>query len=283
MQLQLLSGGTVQGTTIRKGVYILLALALCGLYWSMQSKQAAPSKGNDCFLCNWFGRSKNQNAIQVPRAQPLPPKSVPVATQVPTIMASTEQQEDHDDDVTNLDFAKADYRGFVMAIHPEHGYMLLHCTRKKKKPNHFQLPGGHVDDFEFKDAAAVHPDDPKAQLQLAGQMGSARELYEETGMDLRAQLNRLQPAKLYAKEKKNKLSNEFKHRLFYKVELTDDDFLKEQNMPIADTSFLQHAMGAQPPPFKVSLSTDLGSFVWRSARHFFLILLTIACALIYSY
>jgi len=199
------------------------------------------------------------------------------------MMESTEQQEDHDDDVTNLDFAKADHHGFVMAIHPEHGYALLHCARKKKKLNHFQLPGGHVDDFEFKDAAAVHPDDPKAQLQLAGQMGSARELCEETGMDLRAQLDWLQPANLRAKGKKNKLSNEFKHRLFYKVELTDDDFLKEQNMPIADAAFLQHAMGAQPPPFKVSLSTDLGSFVWRSARHFFLILLTIACALIYSY
>jgi len=51
-----------------------------------------------------------------------------------------------------LDYRNADYRGFVFAVHEQHGLMLLHCTRKAKKGPHFQLPGGHVDDFEFEEA-----------------------------------------------------------------------------------------------------------------------------------
>jgi hypothetical protein len=27
--------------------------------------------------------------------------------------------------------------------------MMLHCTRKNKKPPHYQLAGGHIDEFEF--------------------------------------------------------------------------------------------------------------------------------------
>jgi hypothetical protein len=48
------------------------------------------------------------------------------------------------------DYKHIDYRGFVFAVHPKHGLLLLHCTRKPKKGPHYQLPGGHVDDFEFE-------------------------------------------------------------------------------------------------------------------------------------
>ena len=47
------------------------------------------------------------------------------------------------------DFRKKDYRGFIFLVHQDHGLMLLHCTRKKNKPPHWQLPGGHVDEHEF--------------------------------------------------------------------------------------------------------------------------------------
>ena len=55
-----------------------------------------------------------------------------------------------------VDFKKDDYRGFLLVQHEEHGLMLLRCTRKKNKPPHWQLPGGHVDEFEFQEAAK-HP------------------------------------------------------------------------------------------------------------------------------
>ena len=53
---------------------------------------------------------------------------------------------------TSIDYRNIDYRGFIFAVHEQHGLMLLHCTRKPKKGPHFQLPGGHIDDFEFEAA-----------------------------------------------------------------------------------------------------------------------------------
>ena len=86
-------------------------------------------------------------------------------------------------------------------------------------------------------------------------MGTARELFEETGMDFRNALHRLQPTRLYAKHSPDKLPNEYKCRLFYTVDLSDEDFLKEENLSISEAAFLQKAMGAQPPNLKVRLST----------------------------
>lgn len=169
----------------------------------------------------------------------------------------------HDDyDKTNMNFSSADYRGFVFAIHPDHGTLLLHCTRKKKKPHHFQLPGGHIDAFEFE-AAAKATNNPMEQLMLAGRMGTARELFEETGMDLRNSLNRLQPSRLYSKVKNDKLMNEYKSRLFYTVNLTDDDFLNGASMSVSEAAFLQKAMGAQPPNLKLKLSQEHQGFAFE--------------------
>lgn len=53
---------------------------------------------------------------------------------------------------TAADGNKKDYRGFVFVVHQNHGLLLLHCTRKKNKPPHWQLPGGHVDQDEFDTA-----------------------------------------------------------------------------------------------------------------------------------
>ena len=50
------------------------------------------------------------------------------------------------------DYKNIDYRGFVFLVHESHGLVLLHCTRKAKKGPHYQLPGGHVDNFEFEQA-----------------------------------------------------------------------------------------------------------------------------------
>ena len=50
-----------------------------------------------------------------------------------------------------VDFKKHDYRCFLLVVH-EGSFMLLHCTRKKKKPHHWQLPGGNIDGFEFFEA-----------------------------------------------------------------------------------------------------------------------------------
>lgn len=78
---------------------------------------------------------------------------------------------------------------------------------------------------------AKESDDYETQLVVATKRGAARELFEETGMDVRKQLDRLNPAGLRPsatldKSHKPVLVNEYKHRLFYFLLVSDDDFPK---------------------------------------------------------
>ena len=96
--------------------------------------------------------------------------------------------------MSNLEeYVKEDYRAFLFAVHPDHGMLLLHCTRKKKKPPHFQCPGGHVDKEDFEYVVLNTPESNHRGPPLlihASKIGAARELFEETGIDVRSALNR---------------------------------------------------------------------------------------------
>jgi 8-oxo-dGTP pyrophosphatase MutT (NUDIX family) len=126
-----------------------------------------------------------------------------------------------------VDYKANDFRGFIFVVHPAYGLLLLQCTRKKNKPLHWQLPGGHIDDPEFEEAAR-QSSDKNTQLLIAGKIGAARELFEETGIDVRSKLDRLAPASLRTEAKVKHgveiLKNEYNHRLFYLLSVTDDDF-----------------------------------------------------------
>jgi 8-oxo-dGTP pyrophosphatase MutT (NUDIX family) len=179
----------------------------------------------------------------------------------------TSANEDYGDSISGhvlVEWEEVDYRGFVFVLHQIYGLMLLHCTRKESKGPHWQTPGGHVDKNEFLDAgtsynhcvfwpisdekvsqfsmfhhyiehrhrAAKEENTREKQLQLAGKAGVAREMYEETGIDVRSQLERFLPANLRVKAMLDKdgtivLANEYKHRLFYFLMVTDDDFATE--------------------------------------------------------
>jgi 8-oxo-dGTP pyrophosphatase MutT (NUDIX family) len=92
-----------------------------------------------------------------------------------------------------------------------------------KQPAHF-VPC--IADFVFP---AELSRDAETQLLLAARAGAARELYEETGMDLRYQLDRLEPAALrsddtFDKYGKPTLKCELKHRLYFFLPVSDEDF-----------------------------------------------------------
>ena len=63
-------------------------------------------------------------------------------------------------------------RGFIFAVHPTHGLLLLRAYKKKKGVHH-QLPGGRVDAEELRAAGLraiaarefQHCDDMDAQIQ----------------------------------------------------------------------------------------------------------------------
>ena len=85
-----------------------------------------------------------------------------------------------------------------------------------------------MDEPEFLEAAQTS-NDAHTQLLLAAQKGTARELFEETAMDLREQLHRLEPAALRSEETTYQdgeviLTCEHKKRLYFFLQVTDDDF-----------------------------------------------------------
>jgi hypothetical protein len=97
--------------------------------------------------------------------------------------------------ITNIveKYIEDDYRAFIFATHPLYGILLLHCTRKKKKGSHFQAPGGHIDKEDFADAVSNTSGDRSQGpdiLMQACKFGAARELCEETGIDIRSDLDR---------------------------------------------------------------------------------------------
>lgn len=66
--------------------------------------------------------------------------------------------------------------------------------------------------------SADETSDPTEQLLIAAKKGAVRELFEETGLDLRSQLHRIKPLTL------NDSSNIHKDRLFFVANVHDADF-----------------------------------------------------------
>jgi len=183
-------------------------------------------------------------------------------------------------------YKNKDNRAFVFVVHPNHGVMLLHCTRKRRKGFHFQLPGGHVDDFEFEVAlerlssqsapslsssslssmasssSSVPKDDDV--LLLASKMAAARELYEETGIDITAQLHRLWPAPL-RKAAENMTELELcslKNRCYFHLSVVDEDFPRQNDYPKAQlTSPLVDGNGCH---LKLKISHEHSGFMFES-------------------
>ena len=83
------------------------------------------------------------------------------------------------DSKIKIDFSDTtDYKAFCLLIHQDVGAVLLHCTRKKKKPPHYQLPGGHVDGDEFTQvtkSSLSSSSVTQEQLYLAARIGCGRE------------------------------------------------------------------------------------------------------------
>jgi 8-oxo-dGTP pyrophosphatase MutT (NUDIX family) len=207
------------------------------------------------------------------------------------------------------------YRSFIFVVHEQYGILLLHCTRKKNKPHHYQIPGGHVDDIDYYVTATTRGTRIEANqvscptnaeeveentsttttstaissslvtlsrsLQSAGTVGVARELYEETGIDLRTQLQRICPVPLYPNNSNSirnphqlQNMNEYKHRLFYSVIVTDMDFaLVSPNRTTSQTNtstginVLQNSIDAIPncsfSHVQLSLSVEHSGFTFE--------------------
>lgn len=159
-----------------------------------------------------------------------------------------------------------DYRAFIFAFHEKHGLLLLHCTRKKEKGPHFQIPGGHVDDFEFKAAEKIHSEDREKKLIHAARLAATRELYEETGINVQKELERVTPVSLRdtavaAKE----VYCEIKERLYFSLNVTDNDFFSKSKL--ADDNYKTKGyvtpMGKDDSDIMLKISVEHSGFTFE--------------------
>eukprot|EP00123_Amoebidium_parasiticum_P014557 comp22554_c0_seq1/m.34319 comp22554_c0_seq1/g.34319 ORF comp22554_c0_seq1/g.34319 comp22554_c0_seq1/m.34319 type:complete len:186 (-) comp22554_c0_seq1:131-688(-) len=109
-----------------------------------------------------------------------------------------------------MDEDRPGVRSFVIAHHPAHGYLLLQASKWKKGGVHYQLPGGWVDDKELQAMG----------VEQAARVACARELKEETGLDVTGQLHRLEAGTVPGG--KNSLNG----RYYYRLQLGDGDSVK---------------------------------------------------------
>jgi 8-oxo-dGTP pyrophosphatase MutT (NUDIX family) len=116
-------------------------------------------------------------------------------------------------DSDDSDDPRAVTKAFVVAKHPRFGYLVLKAF-KESKGLHGQLPGGKVE-----------PGDPSPAHALA------REILEETGLDLEQELSRLRRCTF------QNGSTELKRRAYFRLELRDSDGLRGSRAPDTGEDF----------------------------------------------
>ena len=94
------------------------------------------------------------------------------------------------------------------------------------------------------------------QLLEAAKAGAARELWEETGINVQSQLHRLQPAALKSSNTATELSCEIKHRLFFFLAVTDEDFLSSDKT----SEQLVGPLGTEGRHLKIKYSVEHSGF-----------------------
>jgi hypothetical protein len=140
------------------------------------------------------------------------------------------------DGTCRVDYKKADYSAMVFVVHRTRGMLLLHIDDLKGNKKS-QVPSGKILEEEFLDAAMLSGSH-NVQLQIAAREAAARQLYENTGLDIRGDPDRFKPAILRLNPPVDArgvqyLKNEYDNKLYYFLQVDDNDF---SPITYADTS-----------------------------------------------
>ena len=138
--------------------------------------------------------------------------------------------------------AEEGLRAFVIAMHREHGVLLLQAE-KRKKGVHFQLPGGRIDKQEV--------DQYGNSLEGAQRAAAARELFEETGIDLRGESSSRLIRLDFPESLQSSIGN---RRCFFFLDLCDED------APSADHDSQRPITGED---FKLKISKEHIGFMFE--------------------
>lgn len=169
-------------------------------------------------------------------------------------------------------------RGFILAWNQPRGFLLLKCNKKAGKGVHFQVPGGHVDpSVDIRTTAVTLAATSSAATQQSqtgtaisseivghtvsdpsrtfstedlARIAAARELWEETGIDVRTELQRLVPLSDLG------VGPLKKNRYYFFLEVTDS--LMEQAVLLSTTGAgLVRATRKLPPAAADSAHTKI--------------------------
>ncbi|CAB9497721.1 NUDIX domain [Seminavis robusta] len=119
---------------------------------------------------------------------------------------------------------------YVFAVHKKKGLLLKKLVPGEDGTPRYEVPAGIVAESDYSDAER-ESGNMKERLLLASRLGAARELFAETGLDVRGCLDRLVPANVMSDESSKLyedmplLQNQFQQALMYFLILSDDDCL----------------------------------------------------------
>lgn len=130
------------------------------------------------------------------------------------------------DGTCRVDYKKADYTSMVFVVHRTLGMLLLYVGDGANQKS--QIPCGQIQEKEFLDAAQKSGSG-NVQLQIAAREAAARQLFENTGLDIRGHIDRFKPAILRLNPPVDAkgvqyLKNEYNNRLYYFLQVDEQDF-----------------------------------------------------------
>jgi hypothetical protein len=171
------------------------------------------------------------------------------------------------DGVCRVDYKSADFRAMVFVVHRTRGMLLLQGSKASSLNSRNNVPGGAISEEEFLDAAK-QSGSPQVQLQIAARIAAARQLFENTGLDIRQQANRFKPAVLNVNPTMNPvrgfqyLRNENENKLYYFLQVDEDDFskLKDQQKDTLNAKSKKPSVDAGDEPVALKLSNSYSGF-----------------------
>lgn len=182
----------------------------------------------------------------------------------------TDQDPNLHDGSCKVDYLNETYQGMVFVVHRTRGMLLFNhfqeSNQKAKTPGGTCIPGGSVCEEEFI-AAAKQTSYAKMQLQLAAREGAARQLFETTGIDMRNNLDRLTPAVLQINPPVDAkgaqyLKNEHERKLYYFLQICDDDFFNAASAETEGSSQMTAPSGEIGSPLKLKLGGGFTDFTF---------------------
>lgn len=139
---------------------------------------------------------------------------------------SMEELATEDDLGDSRSFSSAKVCTFM--VHVDHGFIINpnNITHDWNKDNCSYTYGGDIELNEFLAAVRACSADKRTRLLTAAKLAAGRHIFEQNGIDIRKDIERLRPCEIQSDNKVNGLNCELKGVLYFCLFVRDEDFPK---------------------------------------------------------